>query len=109
MLIVDQCRFNYPVQKYQKRIDMNFSLNVNSGEIVSVVGASGSGKTTLLNLIAGFSKPQSGKILINDTDISQMDIPKRPVTTVFQENNLFPHLDAFTNIALGIKPSIIIR
>ena len=87
-------------------MELCFNLDVKAGEILSVIGASGSGKTTLLNLIAGFNKPSSGEILINDQDISQLAVAKRPVTTVFQAHNLFPHLDVFTNVAIGIKPSL---
>ncbi len=83
-----------------------FNLEVKQGEIVSLIGSSGSGKTTLLNLIAGFLQAQSGQILIDKEDISHLPIAKRPVTTVFQDHNLFPHLDVFTNIAIAIKPSL---
>jgi len=104
MLLIDNLRFSYPDQK--DTAEMCFNLQVNAGEILSIIGPSGSGKTTLLNLIAGFIQPKSGEILVNNQDISQLAIAKRPVTTVFQEYNLFPHLDVFTNIAIGIKPSL---
>ena len=113
MLTIDKLKFSFEHGKTtnkataeQSTLQMEFNLEVNAGEILSIIGPSGSGKTTLLNLIAGFIKPSSGQILINDKDISQLDIPLRPVTTVFQENNLFPHLDVFTNVALGIQPSL---
>lgn len=109
MLKIDQLNFSFESKKSditQADLKMEFTLEVSVGEILSVIGPSGSGKTTLLNLIAGFIKPSSGKILVNDNDISQLEISQRPVTTVFQENNLFPHLDVFTNVALGIQPSL---
>lgn len=116
MLSIDKLSFNFDGNETDKTKDrltnqqpdfkMEFSLEVNAGEILSVIGPSGSGKTTLLNLIAGFIKPASGKILIDGIDIGQLEISQRPVTTVFQENNLFPHLDVFTNVALGIQPSL---
>ena len=109
MLKVKNLKFTYhDTSKNQQYgdMDMCFNLDVKAGEILSVIGSSGSGKTTLLNLIAGFNKPTSGEILINDQDISQLKIAQRPVTTVFQAHNLFPHLDVFTNIAIGIKPSL---
>ncbi len=117
MLNIDNLSFSFDSNKTKSTIKnngineptglkMEFSLDVNAGEILSIIGPSGSGKTTLLNLIAGFIKPSSGNILINGNDISQLSIPQRPVTTVFQENNLFPHLDVFTNVALGIQPSL---
>lgn len=109
MLKVDTLRFSFHRagrDKEQSQLRMEFNLEVNKGEILSLIGPSGSGKTTLLNLIAGFIKPNSGKVLMNDRDISQLEISQRPVSTVFQENNLFPHLDVFTNVALGIQPSL---
>jgi len=107
MLEINDLRFTYFDQQDNKnRLDMCFNLQVNAGEILSVIGPSGSGKTTLLNLIAGFNQPTSGKILINNRDLGGLAIAERPVTTVFQEHNLFPHLDVFTNIAIGIKPSL---
>lgn len=116
MLQIDKLSFSFAPDKKDRsqsesdkaleKPQMEFSLEVEAGEILSVIGSSGSGKTTLLNLIAGFLKPISGKVLVNDRDISQLEISQRPVTTVFQENNLFPHLDVFTNVALGIQPSL---
>ncbi len=112
MLKIEQLKFSYPVttSKAKKNTSnthpMCFDLTVNAGEILSIVGPSGSGKSTLLNLIAGFDKAKSGEILLHGQDINHYDISKRPVTTVFQEHNLFPHLDVFTNIAIGIQPSL---
>lgn len=109
MLAVSNLRFTYhdtsPDKKYGD-LAMQFDLTVNDGEILSIIGPSGSGKTTLLNLIAGFNQAESGQILVDGNDISHLPIAKRPVTTVFQAHNLFPHLDVFTNIAIGIKPSL---
>ncbi|MEH6455855.1 MAG: thiamine ABC transporter ATP-binding protein [Cocleimonas sp.] len=109
MLQIDKLSFSFDTAKKDKKhsdLKMEFTLEVSMGEILSVIGPSGSGKTTLLNLVAGFIKPTSGKVLVHDSDISQLEISQRPVTTVFQENNLFPHLDVFTNVALGIQPSL---
>ena len=93
MLKIDHLHFSFESSKsknMQSDLKMEFTLVVNPGEILSIIGPSGSGKTTLLNLVAGFIKPTSGNILVNDNDISQLEISRRPVTTVFQENNLFP-------------------
>jgi thiamine transport system ATP-binding protein len=109
MLTIKDLKFTYHDTSKNKKYDdmeMCFNLDVKAGEILSIIGSSGSGKTTLLNLIAGFNKPSSGEILINGKDINQLSVAKRPVTTVFQAHNLFPHLDVFTNIAIGIKPSL---
>ena len=109
MLTIKDLKFTYHDTSKNKQngdMDMCFNLDVKAGEILSVIGSSGSGKTTLLNLIAGFNKPSSGEILINGKNINRLNVAKRPVTTVFQAHNLFPHLDVFTNIAIGIKPSL---
>lgn len=110
MLKIEDLCFSFDSAKSNDKnnpsFQMEFSLDVNEGEILSVIGPSGSGKTSLLNLIAGFIKPSSGKVLVDGSDISQLEISQRPVTTVFQENNLFPHLDVFTNVAVGIQPSL---
>lgn len=71
-----------------------------------IAGASGSGKTTLLNLVAGFEKPSAGRILLDGTNVSALHPAERPVSLVFQDNNLFAHLDVLTNISLGISPSL---
>ena len=109
MLKIKNLKFTYhdtsPDNAYGD-MSMWFNLQVKRGEILSVIGPSGSGKTTLLNLIAGFNQPESGSILINEREISQLSVAQRPITTVFQEHNLFPHLDVFTNIAIGINPSL---
>ena len=107
MLIVDNLRFSYSNNLNDtKSEEMLFNLDIQAGEILSVIGPSGSGKTTLLNLIAGFSKPNAGKIIVDEVNITSFKIHHRPVTTVFQDNNLFPHLDVFTNVAIGIQPSL---
>jgi thiamine transport system ATP-binding protein len=111
MLHIEQLKFTYPATPKlkgasTKSLQMCFDLTINAGEILSIVGPSGSGKSTLLNLIAGFNQAESGKILIHNKDITHFSIPQRPVTTVFQEHNLFPHLDVFTNIAIGLQASL---
>ena len=85
---------------------MLFDIQARSGEITSLIGPSGSGKSTLLGLIAGFQLATSGKIRVGEREIQNMEVADRPVTIVFQEHNLFPHLDVFTNVALGINPSL---
>ncbi|MFX3680671.1 MAG: ATP-binding cassette domain-containing protein [Hyphomicrobiales bacterium] len=70
------------------------------------MGPSGSGKSTLLSLIAGFERAESGHILIGGDDITGKAPGNRPVSCVFQDNNLFAHLDAGTNVALGISPAL---
>lgn len=72
--------------------------------LTAVIGPSGSGKSTLLSLIAGFDLPDSGRILWQGSDITRLAPGERPVATLFQDNNLFPHLDVLTNVALGASP-----
>ena len=81
----------------------NVSINVKKGEFLTLLGPSGCGKTTLLRMIAGFGSPDSGEILINGADITDMPPHERPVNTVFQRYALFPHLDVYENIAFGLK------
>ena len=85
---------------------MHFDIAVEAGTITAVMGASGSGKTTLLNLIAGFERPESGRILIGGADMTARPPATRPVSMVFQENNLFAHLDVAANVGLGRSPSL---
>lgn len=85
---------------------MAFDLDVPSGEVVAVMGPSGSGKSTMLNLIAGFETPASGRVLIGGVDVTAEPPSERPVSMIFQENNLFAHLDVAANVGLGRNPSL---
>lgn len=85
---------------------MAFDLSVAAGQIVSVMGPSGSGKSTLLNLVAGFETPSGGRVLIDGTDVTSLPPAARPVSMIFQENNLFAHLDVASNVGLGRSPSL---
>ena len=87
----------------EKCILNNVSISVKQGEFLTLLGPSGCGKTTLLRMIAGFGSPDSGEILINGMDITDMPPHERPVNTVFQRYALFPHLDVYENIAFGLK------
>jgi thiamine ABC transporter ATP-binding protein len=106
VLSVEQLAFSYPQNKGRLSDGMLFDIQARSGEITSLIGPSGSGKSTLLGLIAGFQLATSGKIRVGEREIQNMEVADRPVTIVFQEHNLFPHLDVFTNVALGINPSL---
>jgi len=85
---------------------MHFEATIKGGVIAAIVGPSGSGKSTLLNLIAGFEFPQSGRILIGGNDVSEFSPADRPVSMVFQENNLFAHLSVEQNVGLGRSPNL---
>lgn len=88
----------------------DFSLNLSAilpqGSKTLLVGASGAGKSTLLSLIAGFLYPKTGKIMWKGEDITNLPPQHRPLTLLFQEHNLFPHLTLEKNVALGLQPSL---
>jgi len=85
-----------------KAVD-NFNLQVDKGEFVSFLGPSGCGKTTTLRMIAGFEKPTSGRIVINDVDVTYKSPNQRNVGMVFQSYALFPNMTVAGNIGFGLK------
>jgi ABC-type Fe3+/spermidine/putrescine transport system ATPase subunit len=78
-------------------------LEVQPGEFLSLLGPSGCGKTTTLRLVAGFERPDEGKVRIGGSDVSGLPPYKREVNTVFQSYALFPHLTVGENVAYGLK------
>jgi thiamine transport system ATP-binding protein len=103
MLEIKRLEFGYAAEDAST---MQFNLGVAAGEILSLIGPSGSGKSTLLNLVAGFLAPSAGQILLDGIAIETSSVASRPVSIVFQQHNLFPHLDLYTNVALGVDPSL---
>ncbi|XXD11277.1 thiamine ABC transporter ATP-binding protein ThiQ [Klebsiella sp. R445] len=89
-----------------QHLPMRFTLSVERGERIAVLGPSGAGKSTLLNLIAGFLPPASGTILIDGQPHTDTPPARRPVSMLFQENNLFHHLTVRQNIGLGMHPGL---
>lgn len=87
-------------------VSMCFDLNIKAGERVAILGPSGAGKSTLLHLIAGFVMPESGELTLNGVEHSHTLPSQRPVSMLFQENNLFNHLTIRQNIALGMNPGL---
>ena len=87
-------------------LPMTFDLQVVAGERIAIVGPSGAGKSTLLNLIAGFVLPTQGNIWLNGENHTRSAPYERPVSMLFQENNLFPHLTVQQNLALGLKTTL---
>ena len=81
----------------------NISLQIASGEFITLLGESGSGKTTLLRLIAGFEQPSSGEIWMSGARLDTLPPYKRRVNTVFQHYALFPHLSVEDNVAYGLR------
>ena len=81
----------------------DLDISVARSEFISLLGPSGCGKTTLLRLIAGLLKPDTGRIAINGSDLTQVPAHKRNIGVVFQNYALFPHLTVEQNIAFGLE------
>jgi thiamine transport system ATP-binding protein len=86
--------------------EMRADLAVEPGRKVAVIGPSGAGKSTLLSAIAGFLTPKAGRVLWESSDITATPPGRRPVAMLFQDGNLFPHLDVARNVGLGIRPDL---
>lgn len=81
-------------------------LDLRPGGRIAVIGPSGAGKTTLLSLIAGFLTPDRGRIAWEGRDLTAIPPGKRPLSVLFQDQNLFPHLDVASNVGLGLRPDL---
>ena len=79
------------------------SLDVATGELLALVGASGSGKTTTLRMVAGYERPDGGRILLDGRDITALPPQRRDFGMVFQHYALFPHLSVGENVAFGLE------
>lgn len=86
-----------------KQVLKDINLQVNKGDIVSILGPSGCGKTTLLNIILGIDQASSGEIYLNEQEITKLPPIKRNFTIAFQNYALFPHLNTYDNIIFGLK------
>lgn len=100
MMIALDVEFDYP------EMPMHFQLRVAKGERVAIVGESGAGKSTLLNLIAGFDTASRGSLQLNGANHLHTVPAKRPVSMLFQDNNLFLHLTVRQNIGLALAPKL---
>ena len=94
-------KLNFSFEENYLAISANLSLE--SDKIYAIIGPSGAGKSTFLNLIAGFSEISSGSILWNEQEISDLPPSKRNISILFQDNNLFPHLSVWRNLALAVS------
>lgn len=81
----------------------DISLDVQKGELITLLGPSGCGKTTVLRSIGGFLEPDSGDILIEGKSVVKVPPEKRPTSMVFQGYNLWPHMSVHDNLAFGLK------
>ncbi len=99
MLKIEEIRFNWG-----EDLHFTYGLSIARGEILALQGRSGVGKTTLLELIAGFQAPTAGNLTWDGVDLLALPPWQRPVTTVFQADNLFAHLTCFNNVLIGLGP-----
>ena len=100
-------------KKYgNKNVLVDFKLKVEPSQFVAILGPSGCGKSTLLRIISGLEKPDSGKLFLNNVDITNLDPKDRDIAMVFQNYALYPHKTVYQNLVLGlelkkVEPSII--
>lgn len=97
----EMLKLNFSFEENYLAISANLSLE--SDKIYAIIGPSGAGKSTFLNLISGFSEISSGSILWNEQEISGLPPSKRNISILFQDNNLFPHLSVWRNLALAVS------
>ncbi|TQS70158.1 ABC transporter ATP-binding protein [Rhodobacteraceae bacterium] len=81
----------------------DLNLDIREGELIALLGPSGCGKTTTMRAIAGLLAPTSGRIVIDGRDVTRLSANKRGIGLVFQSYALFPHLNAFENVAFGLR------
>ncbi|MGE0501022.1 MAG: thiamine ABC transporter ATP-binding protein [Rhizobiaceae bacterium] len=99
-VVLDRVGFAY------RETAFDFDCRIEGGAIAAIMGPSGSGKSTLLSLVAGFETPKSGRILVGGADVTSLPPGQRPVSMIFQENNLFAHLTVAQNVGLGLSPGL---
>ena len=78
-------------------------LEIQDGELIALLGPSGCGKTTALRILGGFERPDAGRVLVDDRDITNVPPNKRDMGMVFQAYSLFPNMDVRTNVAFGLR------
>ena len=87
----------------KKDILKGLNLDIEKGELVSLLGPSGCGKTTTLRIVAGFVEPTGGKFILDGEELTKTPVHKRNFGLVFQSYALFPHLSVYDNVAFGLK------
>ncbi len=100
MLRLENLELSYP------RFHLTADWSAKSGEVIAVIGPSGAGKSSLLMAIAGFINPDKGRILWQGLDIAPLPPAHRPVSILFQDQNLFPHLTIAQNLGLALAPDL---
>jgi len=78
-------------------------LEIDTGELIALLGPSGCGKTTALRILGGFDRPDAGRVLVGDKDVTNMPPNKRDMGMVFQAYSLFPNMDVRSNVAFGLR------
>lgn len=107
MLTLTQLSHAYTDPMHRDRTtQLCFDLQADKGDIVALLGPSGAGKSTLLAMVAGFLEPDSGSLTIDGQPVIGVPPARRPLSILFQEHNLFPHLTIFENIGLGLHPGL---
>jgi putative spermidine/putrescine transport system ATP-binding protein len=99
-LLLDNVSYAYPGSSQGLH---NISIDVQTGELVAVIGPSGSGKSTLLKLVSGLETGHTGRIALDGQDLSTTPVHQRHIGMVFQSYALFPHLSVLDNVAYGLK------
>jgi len=94
------------LEVHQGDFTLRVEAEVPRGARVALMGVSGSGKSTLLAALAGFVFPDTGRVWIDGVDVSRAAVADRPLSILFQDGNLFPHLSVFDNVALGVHPGL---
>ena len=87
----------------QEQVVKDLAFSLDAKKTLSILGKSGCGKTTMLKTIGGWVAPDSGSIRLNGEDITHIRPEKRNIVYLYQEDLLFPHLNAFENIAFGLR------
>lgn len=106
MLRVEALSFTHSAKDASHNESWHFSFTVPTGSIAGILGESGAGKSTLLNLLAGFYSPSSGDIYFDGERLNDLPPAQRPISILFQDNNLFEHLTVEQNIGLGLHPGL---
>lgn len=97
-------RFEHVTKKFTEVVAVNdVSIEIEDGELFTLLGPSGCGKTTLLRCVAGFYVPENGKIFFDDLEVTRIPPNLRETGMVFQNYALWPHMSVFDNISYGLK------
>src|SRR5699024_12502270 len=105
-----QININNVIKKYgEKTVINNLSVDINAGELFTLLGPSGCGKTTLLRSILGFNSIDGGTIEVNEKTINKVPVNKRKMGMALQDYAVFQHMTVRGNIAFGLQQNIIIK